>query len=81
MPVKSNLALDVVIAVAFLVASNPPLTGLAVHEWLGVSFVAALVVHLLFHWNWIAHVTRRVFRRPPAARGSTAPWMPCCSLR
>ncbi len=68
MPVKSNLALDVVIAVAFLVASNPPLTGLAVHEWLGVSFAAALVVHLLFHWNWIAHVTPRVFRTP--ARGS-----------
>jgi hypothetical protein len=62
MPAKSNLVLDVVIAVAFLVASNPPLTGLAVHEWLGVSFAVALVVHLLFHWNWIAHVTRRVFR-------------------
>ncbi len=67
MPAKSNLVLDVVIAVAFLVASNPPLTGLTVHEWLGVSFAAALVVHLLFHWNWIAHVTRRVFR-PPAVR-------------
>ena len=68
MSAKSNFALDVAVAAAFLVSSNPPLTGLAVHEWVGVSFAGAVVAHLLFHWNWVVQVTRRAFRRPP--RGS-----------
>ncbi len=68
MSAKSNFALDVAIAAAFLVSCNPPLTGLAVHEWVGVSFGGAVAVHLLFHWNWMVQVTRRAFRR--TARGS-----------
>jgi len=73
MSAKQNLVLDVATAAAFLVASNPPLTGLGVHEWLGVSFAAATVIHVLFHWNWVACVMRRVFGR--AARGSRLDFM------
>lgn len=61
MSAKSNLALDLVLAAAFLVAMNPPLSGPTVHEWLGVSFGAVLVFHTLIHWNWIACVTSRLF--------------------
>ena len=37
MSAKTNLVLDLAITTAFLVVSNPPLTGMAVHEWLGLS--------------------------------------------
>ena len=63
MSTKTNLTLDIAILSAFLVASNPALTGLAVHEWLGVSFAAVLIVHLLFHWDWIANLTKTFFKR------------------
>ena len=63
MSTKTNLSLDIVIFSAFLVASNPALTGLAVHEWLGVSFAVALIAHLLFHWDWIASLTKTFFKK------------------
>jgi hypothetical protein len=68
MSARSKFVLDVVMAAAFLTASNPPMTGPAVHEWLGVSFCAMTLAHLLFNWNWAVHVTRRLFGH--AARGS-----------
>lgn len=68
MSAKSNFVLDVAIAAAFLVASNPPLTGPGTHEWLGVSLAVAAVTHVLFHRNWVGRVTHLVFGR--AARGS-----------
>lgn len=63
MSTKTNLTLDVVIFSAFLVASNPALTGLPIHEWLGVSFIAALVTHLLFHWDWIVSLGKTFFKK------------------
>jgi uncharacterized membrane protein YhaH (DUF805 family) len=68
MSARTNFFLDLVIFAGFLVAYNPPLTGIAVHEWLGIAFLATLVGHLLVHWQWVATVTRRLFDRP--ARGS-----------
>ena len=63
MSTKTNLTLDIAIFSAFLAASNPALTGLAVHEWLGVSFAAALITHILFHWKWIVSLTKTFFEK------------------
>jgi hypothetical protein len=63
MSTKTNLTLDIIIFSAFLVASNPALTGLAIHEWLGVSFIAALVTHLLFHWDWVVNLSKTFFKK------------------
>lgn len=63
MTARTNLALDLGITAAFLVVSNPPLTGMAVHEWLGVSFGTAALVHVLFHWQWVTGVATRLFGR------------------
>lgn len=60
---KTNLILDLTIFAAFLVVSNPALSGLAVHEWLGVSFAAALMTHLLFHWDWLVNLFRTFFQK------------------
>lgn len=63
MRARTNLVLDVVIGAAFLAAANPPLTGLAIHEWLGLAFGAAMVAHLVLHWEWLATATTRLFAR------------------
>lgn len=60
---KTNLWIDITIALAFLVALEPALTGFSIHEWLGLAFGGAIVVHLLMHWQWLVSVTKGFFRR------------------
>lgn len=57
----TNLLLDSVSFVAFLLATAPHFTGMAIHEWLSLALGAALVTHLLLHWSWIVAVTTRFF--------------------
>ncbi|NJN19857.1 MAG: DUF4405 domain-containing protein [Oscillochloris sp.] len=56
-----NLLFDTVVFVGFLAATAPNFTGLAIHEWLSLAVAAAIITHLLLHWNWIVGVTRRFF--------------------
>jgi hypothetical protein len=63
MSTKKKLTLDLTMFGAFLVISNPHLTGITVHEWLGVSLIGALITHLLFNWDWIVNVGRTFFKK------------------
>ena len=56
---KIKLAIDIVIFIAFLIAMDPRSSGIAVHEWLAVSALAAIVIHLLLSWDWIIQITKR----------------------
>ena len=58
-PTKIKLVLDIAIFIAFLIAMDPRSSGIAVHEWLAVSALAAIVVHLLLSWDWIVQITKR----------------------
>jgi hypothetical protein len=58
---KVNLWFDLAIFVAALVAPAMRLTGLLIHEWLGIVLGIAIIGHLLLHWQWIVGVTRRFF--------------------
>lgn len=51
---------DVGLFAIFLLMMNVPLTGIAVHEWLGIGVGAALVVHLVQHGNWVSTNTDRL---------------------
>jgi hypothetical protein len=64
-PIKTNLLVDIAIFTAFLVALDPRTTGIAIHEWLSIALIAAVITHLLLHWKWIAQVTRRLLKRLP----------------
>ena len=61
-----NFGLDIVLFLAFIVAANMHLTGLAIHEWLGILFGGLLVYHLLLHWSWIVGVGKRLVSKLPA---------------
>ena len=58
-----NLIVDSAIFIAFLVAMAPRFSGMVIHEWLGIAFGAAIVTHLLLHWQWLVEVTKRFFGR------------------
>lgn len=62
----TNLLIDIAIFIAFLLATAPRLTGIAIHEWLSIAFGAAIITHLLLHWSWIVGITKQFFRRANA---------------
>lgn len=59
----TNLVIDLLFLVAFLASVEVKGTGLAIHEWLGVGILAFIMVHVLLHWNWVAAVTKKFFRK------------------
>ncbi len=63
MSTKTNLVLDLTIFTVFLAVANPHLTGNTLHEWLSVAFGAAILTHLLLHWQWIVKVTTEYFKK------------------
>lgn len=60
---KSNWTLDIVILLGFLVSFFLNLTGLAVHQWLGIAVFLGIMMHLVNHWDWVKSVFSRFFRK------------------
>jgi hypothetical protein len=59
---KTNLLLDIGVFAAFLIALEPGLTGIAIHEWLSLAVAGTIIVHLLLHWKWITTIGVRYFK-------------------
>ena len=57
----TNLVVDIVIFLLFLVVEAPRFSGLPVHEWLGIAIGAGVITHVLLHWQWIIEISRRFF--------------------
>ena len=62
-PTKIKLWMDILIFIAFLIAMEPHSSGLAIHEWLTLSLLAAMMVHLLLSWEWITETTGRFLHK------------------
>ncbi len=60
---KRNWIIDAVLFGGFLLALWLDLTGLAVHQWLGIAVGALAGYHLVAHWSWVEAVTGRLFGR------------------
>ena len=56
---RTKLWLDILIFVAFLVTMDPYSSGIPIHEWLSLSMLAALTLHLLLSWDWITGISQR----------------------
>lgn len=58
---KTTFWLDVVLLVSVSALQTVRFTGLVLHEWLGLSMAAMVLVHVLFSWSWIASLSSRLF--------------------
>lgn len=66
MKIKSrnkHLWIDAGLFAGFLLAFWLDLTGLALHQWLGVALAAMALYHLLLHQKWVEVVSERFFGR------------------
>ena len=55
--------LDLALLVAFALDYSFQFTGLSIHEWIGLGFGVALLLHITLHWDWVLRTTKRVFGR------------------
>ena len=61
---KRLFAVDAVALAVYLVVATPALTGVAVHEWLGIGVFVVFFVHAVQHAGWIADTVRAAVRAP-----------------
>ena len=33
-----------------------------IHDWFGIAFVILVVIHFIFHWDWIVCMTKNIFK-------------------
>jgi len=57
---RLSLWLDSSLFIAVCVLMVTDVTGIPIHEWLGIALIPALLLHLLLQWPWIATRTRRL---------------------
>lgn len=66
---KINWWLDVLLFSAFIFTFFMDISGLALHQWLGIAVFVISMVHLILHWDWIMAIGRRFFTKTtPKAR-------------
>ena len=58
---KHNWLIDATLFGGLLLAFWLELTGVEVHQWLGVAIAVGAGYHLLTHWAWVKSVTARFF--------------------
>lgn len=63
---KSNWILDAIILVGFLLTFFLDLTGIILHQWLGVAVFLLIIVHLVKHADWVKTVFSRFLLKTPA---------------
>ena len=62
------LVVDAIASVIYLLAASPAITGIPIHEWLGLVAFVALVVHCATHYDWLARSLRLIFSHPISKR-------------
>ena len=67
---KRLFAVDAVALAAYLAAANPALTGVAVHEWLGIGVFVVFLVHCAMHAGAVGTALRDFGRIPWGAKGN-----------
>lgn len=60
---KFLLWLDSILLFLFLLTLSPRLTGLPLHEIIGIVFIVPVIIHLLVAWRWILNALKQFFKK------------------
>lgn len=60
---RYNWIIDAILFTGFIPLFFVDLTGVELHQWLGIAGVLLALYHLLEHWDWVEAVSRRFFGR------------------
>ena len=65
---KKIFAVDAACLLIYLVAANPVITGVGVHEWLGLGVLVVFFAHAAMHADWAIETAKSAFTSPSWAR-------------
>ena len=65
---RKSLAVDATCLLVYLVAANPAVTGIGVHEWVGIGVLLAFLVHVAMHVDWVVEAVKSAVARPSWVR-------------
>ena len=65
---RKLLAVDAACLLVYLVAASPALTGIGIHEWLGLGVLVVFFAHAAMHVDWAVEAVRSAFAPPSWAR-------------
>jgi hypothetical protein len=60
---QNNWIIDAVLFSGFVVMFFMNLTGVALHQWIGVAAGVLALFHLAVHWDWVEAVSKRFLGR------------------
>jgi hypothetical protein len=60
---KTNRWVDLTLFTAFMATYFLDLTGVELHQWLGVASGVLALYHLMIHWDWVVAVSDRFLNR------------------
>jgi len=60
---KTNLFIDIIIFVLFLIVYDQKGTGTTIHEWLAVALGVLFIIHIILHWKWLVSCTKCILRK------------------
>ena len=63
MSLKRILIVDSVLALVYALAANPAVTGIPVHEWLGLGVLLVVLVHTVMHFDYLLETFRHARHR------------------
>ncbi len=63
-----NMWLDIFLAIGLMMAMIPGVTGIPIHQRIGIVVGAGVAVHHFLHWKWIAATGKAFARLSGAAR-------------
>lgn len=66
-PQKTNWWLDAILFAGFLATFFLDITGVELHQWIGIGLGILLMVHLIRHLDWIGTVISRFFSKCTAS--------------
>jgi len=64
--------LDVALFAAIVLAYAPAVTGISIHEWLGVAIIVPSLFHLVLNWEWVVRTAKNVFAKLTATTWANA---------
>lgn len=64
------LLLDSSMLAFFAVLMSWRLTGVVLHEWIGMALIAMILVHLVVHWGWVEARVAAMLRPAPRRFGA-----------
>ena len=66
-PTQIRVWVNLVLFVIMVLVLAPMATGITVHEWASFIVIIPLFVHLIMDWSWIVNISKRMFKKVPAA--------------